>query len=291
MLAAQVSITDSWAFDPLSTMPDVVGRERLLPGDPGTLACPVWKDFSTPLALDEAVDLSLCNSPQIREAWAKIKIQAGAVGEARAAYLPTLTGAVSHLSDKTSYPGSGYPASTVNSWTGYATLTWRLLDFGGRGAGRQAANNLLAAALLTRNYTIQKTLSDLIQAYFDAMTAKAALKAKTRNEEIARSTLEVAGRRETKGAEARSDTLQAATALAKASLEKNRAAGAYYRAVSVLVYSLGVPTRTSLRAPRRSCRDDRRRSSWTSTRCCWTSSRTILPSGQAGSNWKRRGIR
>lgn len=123
------------------------------------------------------------------------------------------------------------------------------MDFGGRVANGKAANNLLMAALLNHNYIIQKTLSGVIQAYFDALTTKAAWKAKTENEEIAQNTLEVAQRREAKGTIGRSDTLQAATALAKASLEKNRAEGAYHKAVSVLVYSIGVPSRTSVLLP------------------------------------------
>ena len=249
LLIMLVWIVDAWAFDPLFTLPDVIEKVKPLPGDTETVRCPPRKDFSMPLDLGEAVDLGLCNNPQIKEAWANIKVQAGAVGEARAAYLPTLNGSVGYIHDKIRYPGSGLSGSTVNNLFFYGALTWRILDFGGRGANRQAANNLLTAALLNHNYIIQKTLSGLIQAYFDALTTKAAWKAKTQNEEIAQNTLEVAQRREAKGTIARSDTLQAATALAKASLEKNRAEGAYHKAISVLVYSIGVPSRTSVLLP------------------------------------------
>ncbi len=244
-----VWIPDGWAFDPLFTTPDEIEKGKPLPGDIVPVRCPAGKDFSEPLLLGEAVDLALCNSPQIKEAWAKIKIQAGAVGEARAAYLPTINGSVSYINDKTMYPGSAIYDSTVNSSTVYGALTWRVLDFGGRGANRQAADNLLTAALLNHSYIIQKTLSDLIQAYFDALTTNAVWKAKTQSEEIAQGTLDVTQRREAKGTVARSDTLQAATALAKASLEKNRAEGAYHKAISVLVYAIGVPSRTSLLLP------------------------------------------
>ncbi len=237
------------AFDPLFTEPGMIETGKPLPGDADTTNCPAKKDFTTPLALGEAVDLGLCNNPQIRGAWAKIKIQAGAVGEAHAAFFPTLAGSIGKIKDKIIYPGSGVPGSSVDSWTVNGVLNWRILDFGGRGAGRLAANSLLAAALSNHDYIIQKSLADLIQAYFDAQTAKAALKAKAQNEEIAQRTLEVAQRREAKGAAARSDTLQAATALAKASLEKNRAKAAFHKAVSVLVYSLGVPSHTKIVLP------------------------------------------
>jgi outer membrane protein len=240
---------DTWAFDPLFTMPAVVETGKPLPGDADTVRCPVRKDFSLTLGLGDALDLGLCNNPQIKESWANIKIQAGTVGEARAAYLPTLSGSVNNVNDRTSYPGSNIPGSSINSWGLNGGISWRLLDFGGREANRQAADSLLLAALLNHDYINQKTLSGLIQAYFDALTAKASWKSKTQNEEIAQGTLEVAQRREAKGAAAKSDTLQAATSLAKASLEKNRAKGTYQKAVSVLVYSIGIPTQTSIVLP------------------------------------------
>ncbi|MEI8327265.1 MAG: TolC family protein, partial [Betaproteobacteria bacterium] len=55
-----------------------------------------------------------------------------------------------------------------------------------------------------------------------------------------------AKRREAKRASAHSDTLQATTALARAILEKNRAMGAYHKAHSVLIYSMGIPSHTAL---------------------------------------------
>ena len=240
---------DAWAFDPLFTEPEVLETGKLLPGDTEVVKCPAHKEFSFPLTLGDAVDLGLCNNPQIKEAWAKIKVQTGVVGEARAAYFPTLNGSVGNVFDRMIYPGSGVSGSTVNSWTVNGALSWRMLDFGGRGANRLAANDLLRAALSGHDAIVQKTLTDLIQAYFDAQTAKAVLNAKGQNEEIAQRTLDVAQRREAKGAAARSDTLQAATALAKATLEKNRAKGAFLKAVAVLVYSMGVPSQTPVILP------------------------------------------
>jgi outer membrane protein len=88
--------------------------------------------------------------------------------------------------------------------------------------------------------TLQATLLALVQAYFDAHTASAALLAKTQTEEIASQTLAITAKREAKGAGAQSDTLQAATAQAKAALEKNRAQGAYQKTLSILAYSMGL---------------------------------------------------
>lgn len=58
--------------------------------------------------------------------------------------------------------------------------------------------------------------------------------------------LETITRREQRGAAARTDTLQAATALARASLERSRAEGAYRKSLAVLVSVLGMPGATRL---------------------------------------------
>lgn len=249
---------DTLLTDPLQTTPPVIETGATLPGDSVPIPCPVpvrqdvAKDFATPrmlglaLGLNEAVDLALCNNPQIKQAWAGIKVQAGAVGEARAAYLPTLSATTSRLRTRTSYPYSNTPTTTEYGNTLHGTLGWRLFDFGGRDANREAANRLLTAAIAHHDAALQKTLSSVIQSYFDAQTAKATLQAKEQNETIAQSTFDSAQRREARGAVARSDTLQATTALAKAALEKNRAQGAYQKALAVLVYALGVPPQTRI---------------------------------------------
>ncbi len=252
MLLAPVLAIADWSFDdPLMAAPNTLQNGVVLPGDDVSASCPVHKDFGTPLGLDDAVDLALCNNPQIQAAWANIKIEAGALGEAKAAYLPTINGSFSRIKDKTSHPDSGLSSTTIYSNTVYGTLSWRIFDFGARAANREAADKLLSAALATHDATIQKNLSAVVESYFDAFTARAVLDAKKQSEEIARNTLASAKKREAKGAAAQSDTLQATTALSKAILEKNRAQGAYQKALSVLVYSLGVPAATTVILPER----------------------------------------
>ncbi len=96
---------------------------------------------------------------------------------------------------------------------------------------------------------LQKTLTATIQAYFDAQSARAVLAAKVDSERIARETMASATRREASGTVARSDTLQATTALARASLELHRADGSYRKAVSVLLYAMGLPAESVIHLP------------------------------------------
>lgn len=226
--------------DPLSALPPVLFTGKALPGDAAPLACPAQASSLNDLSLATAVDLALCNNPQVQSAWASIKVQAEALGEAQAAFLPTASASVSRLSDKTTYPGTVFAANHLANNMVYGSFSWRLFDFGGREASRQAALALLNAALANHDATLQKTLSGVIQAYFDAQTAQATWQAKQKTEALARETLEATQRREARGAGAQSDTLQAATALAKASLDKGRARGTYQKNLAILIYAMGI---------------------------------------------------
>ncbi|MDP3332494.1 MAG: TolC family protein [Methylococcaceae bacterium] len=235
--------------DPLQTLPAVIDNGVILPGDSSPFSCSIQKDFATPLALDEAVDIALCNTPQVKIAWANIKAQASALGEARAAYLPTIIGTVSRLHSHTEYPESKVQSFTTNGTTLHGSLSWRLFDFGGRAANLEAANWMLSQALANQDATFQKALNAVIQAYFDSQASNAALIAKIDIERLAQSTLDSAKNREKRGVSGQGDTLQAATALAKAALDKSRAEGEYRKSLSLLVYALGVPTNTTITLP------------------------------------------
>jgi outer membrane protein len=215
---------------------------------PGALAgesekanCPLALDPSTPLSLVKAVDLALCNNTQVRAAWANIRVRSAALGEARAADWPTLSVSVSELNDRTTYPGTSATSTDTTGTLVVGTFDWRLFDFGGRSATRHAAEAFLNAAVASRDATIQRILSAVVQTYFVAVSARAAADDKTQDESIARDTLASAQRRQARGGGAQNDTLQATTALARASLDENRAYGSYQKALALLAYTLGVP--------------------------------------------------
>lgn len=232
--------------DPLKVRPAVLDKGVVLPGDDSALRCPVSKDFSAVLLLAEAVDLALCNSPQIGATWAAIQVQSGALGEARAAYLPTLSASTAEVqNDKESDLVGPGVARTGN--TNSVSLNWRVLDFGGgREASNKAANSLLTAALAEHEATLQKVITSVVQNYFDAQTAKAILIGKEQAEDYASKTLLTAQRKMNRGASSEGEFLQVKLALGKATIEKTRAYNGYLKALAVLVYALGVPAQTQL---------------------------------------------
>ncbi len=239
--------------EPLLTRPDVLKQGVTLPGDGASLACASQslesQSLKGPLALETAVDMALCHNPQVKETWAAIKVQAGALGEARAAYMPTLNATVSKLHNDTRYTDGTFPDTSNSGKTKYANLTWRLFDFGTRSANLESANQLLTGALATHDAALQKVLTSVVSAYFDAMTAEATLTARTTTVELATGTLQTTQRREARGVAAVSDTLQARAALAKAQLALSRAQGDSQKTRSVLMYAMGLPTTTPLLLP------------------------------------------
>ncbi|WP_244869606.1 TolC family protein [Paraburkholderia aspalathi] len=238
--------------DPLLTRPPVLDAGAVLPGDEAPIACPARVDFTQALSLTDAVDTALCADPQAMAAWANIKLQAATVGEARAAYLPTLSVSLGRQNSDTRYPSFSSSNSNVTGNSSYVALNWRLFDFGERAANRASARDLLAAAMASYDAALQKTLGATVQAYFDAVTARAAYRARTRTAQLAGETLAAAQRRELNGVTGRSDTLQAQTALARAQLAELRAAGDRDKTRATLVYTLGLPAGTSIVLPQNS---------------------------------------
>ena len=227
--------------DPLDTRPPVLDTGRILPSDTQPVRCTESVDWSQPLALSKAVDLALCNNPQVQAAWAAIKVQAAALGEARAAWWPTLNTTVSALHSRTTYPDAPGADTASRGHTVYGAFNWRLFDFGGRAANRDAANALLLAAMDQHDATLQKTLTATVGAYFDALTAQATLQARCKARALSDRTLQATQRREARGAAGRNDTLQARTAQARAQLAEQRAQGDFTKALAGLVYALGLP--------------------------------------------------
>ena len=232
--------------DPLRTGAQRLEQRPALPGDAEPFSCPDSLDVPKSLALDTAVDLALCHNPQVQAAWAAVKLQAAAVGLSRAAWLPTVSANIERLRSRTVYPGVASADDTTRGYTKYGSVTWRLFDFGARAADNEASSRLLAAALASRDAALQKALAGVVEAYFDAVTASAALDARTAATQLAQQTLDATKRRESAGASPVSDTLQARAALAKAMLAQQRAVGDFRKSLAVLVYSMGLPPETSL---------------------------------------------
>lgn len=231
--------------DPLLARPPELDHGKPLPGDSEVQPCDQNQTLSDKtLTLSEAIDIALCHHPQVNAAWARIKIQAAQVGQARSSYLPTINAGVRYQQEKTRQPDSTlFRDDEHRGRSEYYTLTWRLLDFGGRDANRRLSDALLEGALASHDAALQKTMGTAITAYFEAQTAAAQREARERNETLARQIVETTLKRTAKGVAAQSDMLQAQTALAKAELEHVRAVGQHEKSLVALSIALGMQGR------------------------------------------------
>ncbi len=235
--------------DPLRTMPGVIEKGAVLPGDAAPIPQSFQKSSLKPLTLGDAIDMALSNNMNVRGAWADIKMQAAAVGQSYGAYLPEIKGSFSWASDSIHYSDPVYPSISSESYATQGSATVRVFDFGGRAAGRHAAENTLSASLATYDVTLQSVLSAVCQAYFSALSADASLQSRMKIEEISLSILNSSREREAKGTNSQLDTLRADTALAKATLDKNRALGGYQKSLAILKYYIGVPGSVEVALP------------------------------------------
>jgi len=233
-------LTSLRVTDPLQASP-ALSNHHHAQYDSATSMCRVSREDALHLTLMTAVDLAICNNAQLKSAGNMIKIQAAAVGVAKAAYLPSVNVTTGRVNSRTEYSDPTYPAMEGAGNTVSAVLSWRLFDFGARRANLGVADSSLVAAIATNDATLQKTLATVVQVYFDALSGRAAWQAKEQDEAITASTLASARRREADGYAGHGDVLQATTAYARASLEHHRARGTYKKTLAVLTYTLGLP--------------------------------------------------
>lgn len=210
------------------------------------------------LELADIVDTALCRNPQTASAWATARSRAAALGTARTAYLPTLTGTgsatrtiagTSTTNAGFGSDGSGFSSNSSSNATRYsasASLSYLLFDFGARGAALDGARALLDAARSTRNATLQTVYLGAVTSYYGWVSADGALTASREAERAAQSSFDAASTREQIGTATRADRLQAQTALAQTQLARVQAEGALRNALGALANSMGLRANTPL---------------------------------------------
>jgi outer membrane protein len=229
------------AFDPLraeQSIP-VSAADDMVPTN-GTCE---FGPLSSPLALDDAIERALCRNPKTREAWADVKAQAAAVGVARAAYLPTITGnwqgvrdsSVTNVADHPTL--SSHYAATVRSEG--VSLNWLLYDFGGRDAALRNASSLLQAAQATQSAALQSTFAVVAKDYYAAQAARAALDAAQEIEAMTRQSATAAQAKVDKGVAPITDALQAQTQHEQALLNLAKARSDARSTIGALASDMG----------------------------------------------------
>lgn len=224
------------------------------------------------------LNIALSNHPQTKLAWAQARAQAFAVGAAESAYYPTLVGSQSLVfTDFTTGALTGSGSSGTNPGTGTITtldgntiprsdtagartagfttsivtqlsLSYLILDFGGRDATVQATKYALQSLDWTQNRVIQQVIYNVIQSYYNYVDAKELLQAKKDDLKNAQTNLDSAQALYKSGIVRKLDLLQAEANVQNGLLNVVNAESQLKINLGVLAVALGIPPSTEFEA-------------------------------------------
>ena len=192
------------------------------------------------ISLYEAIDVALKNSPVTRQSWLLTQSAAADVGSRRSAYYPAVEADFSALRQKQSAQ-SGAVTNLTTTYAGSASLTWLLLDLGGRGADVEEAKRRLWAADFSHNATMNDLMLGVAQAYYLYQGARALLVAQEASLEQARENYAAAEARHRAGVATIADVLQARTVLSQQKLAYDQVSGQIQTLRGQLATALGAP--------------------------------------------------
>ncbi len=237
VLASSASLASRTPVQPVSATTTMVHWASQAPqwipgqGPCAQVASPAWDQLS----LSEALAVSLCKSPSLRQALASVAEQSAGVTLAETAKRPSWSASVGGSAARNFIDG----ATNTRSVDASLNLGWVLFDFGRSDADLKQARQTLAAALATQSNTLLDSVRDLLQLYGEAVVADAAMSAAIEAEATATLTAAAAQARYDAEVGTQIDRLQAQTALAQATLAKVRAESDWENARGKLALALG----------------------------------------------------
>ncbi|MHB8876216.1 MAG: TolC family protein [Myxococcaceae bacterium] len=201
---------------------------------------PALPPAGQPAPLSALLDLALRNSPLTRAAWYDARAAAAQVGSRSSAYYPTLelSAQVQALHQTSLVTGAVLESVNVGP---AASLSYLLLDLGGRAAGVEEARQQLAFANLTHAAAVQDLIFRVEQAYYGLLALKALRGASAANLQEAQIALEAATERQKSGVATLAEVLQAKTSASQARLTERTTEGLVQIARGNLAAALGLP--------------------------------------------------
>jgi outer membrane protein TolC len=195
----------AWANDPFLSMGQTLSSPAA--SQRPAEACSQLGLPDKPLSLADVVERALCANPDTRLAWMNARIRAAELGQAKSAYLPSVS-AVSGVSRV----GNEILPKDDWAWNAGISASYLLYDFGGREAARAQAEALLAAANDSHDVAVRQLFAGVVQTYFNLWAARRSVDAATQSEVAAKETFKAANARVDAGAAVPADKLQAQTA-------------------------------------------------------------------------------
>lgn len=210
------------------------------PQEPATPSFPKeLEEKAGSMTLVDVIDLALRNNPVTKAAWADARAAAAAYESEKGDFYPSINADANYSKYKTAAT-QGRQAVKQSVYGGTVSLSYLLLDFGGRKATIDAARSVLLAADWTHNAAIQDVVLQVELAYHQYMATKALHEAQKASFKEAATNLESANVRHDAGVATIADVLQAKTALSQAQLALDTLQGALQTTRGALAVSMGL---------------------------------------------------
>ena len=204
-------------------------------------------DLST-LTMARVVDLALQNNPVTRQSWASALAAADEYGASRGELLPSVSAGIS-ASRALTVGSATRPSEERMQFGPTATLSYLLLDFGGRSGRIDFAKRAALATSLTHNVTVQNTILATESAVYQYLGTRALREAQQAAVKEAEANLTAAQQRHEVGLATIADELQAMTALAQAQLDLETVDGQLSVTRSAVAVAMGLPATTEFDIP------------------------------------------
>ena len=209
--------------------PDSTNTRKTLPSDVAAHA--------NSLTLADAVDVALRNNPQTSLSWSQARTAAYEYASTKGAYFPVVD-ATASVGRSQSTTQTGFVERT--QFAPLVSLSYLLLDFGGRSGTIGAARENTIGVDLGYNAQLQNVVLQTESAYFAYISARALAAAQLRSVSEADTSLLAANVRHTSGVATIADVLQAQTVLAQAQLDLETDSGTVKTSHGNLATAMGL---------------------------------------------------
>ena len=192
------------------------------------------------VSLAEAVDVALRNSPLTRQSWLLARSAAAGLGSERSALFPSVELDAQAMRQKQTASG-GRLSTLLTTYGPTASLSFLVLDLGGRSADIDEAEQSLYAADFTHNAVMNDLILLVAQSYYTYQGVRALLVAQEASLKQAEENYAAATERHRAGVATIADVLQARTSLSQQRLAYETVKGQIEIERGQLTTALGVP--------------------------------------------------
>jgi outer membrane protein len=203
---------------------------------------------SRQLTLAEVIDVALRNNPATKVSWTQARAAADVYGSTEGRLYPTLIAGVTANQQLTA-PSPGRASVERAQYGPSISLSYTVLDFGGRAGSIDVARQTATAADLTHNTTVENTILQVEAAAFTYLGTRSERDAAKAALDEATAALDAANERHRVGLATIADVLQARTARSQAELALETLEGDLMVTRGSLAVAMGLSANTPVDIP------------------------------------------